>query len=200
MIIKNKLGTKQLPLQDIKTQDIDISQTPQILFTSTSTIESQKLFLDIRNMVILDIPPQSAIQITTSGHRIYIDIQKGNVVYYIPKKQSEFVDIIGKASAITESQDTSRTNIIQKSQQKQQELFIQALGGKIITQPMINTIIGFTIHTLYTLYPSKYQNNRENYLAIQTYLDIDQPNNSKSSFSGENIRSIFYDMIGQIKK
>lgn len=200
LIIKNKLGTKQIPLQDIKTQDIDISQTPQILFTSTSIIESHKLFLDIGNKVILDIPPQSVIQITTSGYKVIIDIQKGSIVYYIPQQQSEFVDIIGKASAVTKIQNTSWTNIIQKSQQKQQEVFIQALGGKMITQPIINTIIGSTIQILYTLYPSKYQNNRENYLTIQTYLDIDQPNSSKSSFSGENIRSVLYDMIGQIKK
>jgi hypothetical protein len=47
LIIKNALGTKQIPINEVTKNDIDVSQKTQISFASKTTAGVEKLFIDL---------------------------------------------------------------------------------------------------------------------------------------------------------
>ena len=88
MIIKNALGTKEIPLNELNKNDIDLSQKTQISFTSKTKTGLEKLFIDLGNGSFVNINPQSAITLEQSGENTIMQILQGNVEYYTPPELS----------------------------------------------------------------------------------------------------------------
>ncbi|MEI6117962.1 MAG: hypothetical protein WCP92_01570 [bacterium] len=69
----------------------------------------------------------------------------------------------------------------------------------MVLNPAINKVISFFINTLYSISPKTYQKNLTNYNNIQQYFGITTGSTSSIN-TGENIKSIFNDLMSQAKK
>ena len=201
LIIKNALGTKQIPINEVTKDDIDLSQKTQISFASKTVAGVEKLFIDLGNGSFININPQSAITLEQSGGNTVMQILQGNVEYYIPAGLSGALHIIGKykGKSIEEIQNTIWSSLVSQFEKKKEEFFINQLGGKMMLNPTINKGISFFINTLYSISPKTYQNNLTNYNNIQKYLGISTTWTSQK-FTWESIRGIIDDIMGQVKK
>jgi len=66
LFIKNALGTKEVPLNELSQSDIDLSQKTQISFISKTQSGLEKIFIDLGNGSFVNINPQSAITLEQS--------------------------------------------------------------------------------------------------------------------------------------
>ena len=65
-MVKNALGTKQIPLSALNKNDIDLSQKTQISFASKTQAGLEKLFIDLGNGSFINLNPQSAVTLEQS--------------------------------------------------------------------------------------------------------------------------------------
>lgn len=202
LTIKNAQGTKQIPISELQSNDIDLSSATQISFASSSASALQKLFIDLGNGAIIDLKPQSAITLQQSGEETTLQIIQGNIEYYLPDQLSWTLHTIGNRTAkrIQNDRDDSRSAIIDQFQKKKQEFFINQLGGTMILNPTINKLIKYSINALYTINPKKYQINLTNYNNIQHYLWIATGSRTNAPSTGESMSNMIDNLMGQIKK
>lgn len=201
LIIKNALGTKEIPVNEIKTNDIDLSQKTQLSLASKTKTGLEKLFIDLGNGSFINLNPQSAVTLEQSWDETIMQILQGNVQYYIPDNMSWIVKLIGKykGKKIGEIQNTIRWNLVNEFDQQKEKFFISQLGGNMVLNPAIDKVIKFFINFLYSISPKAYQNNLTNYNNIQQYLGKNITW-STTKFTWENIRSFIDDIMGQVKK
>ncbi len=201
LIIKNALGSKEIPVNELQASDIDLSQKIQISFASKTIKDMEKIFIDLGNGSFININPQSAVTLQQSWWTVVMQILQGNVKYYLPEELSGVLKIIGKYQGknITELQNTIRWEVIKTFENKKKEFFINQLWGEIVLNPWVNKAIKFFINTLYNISPKTYQNNLTNYNNIQQYLGIATKSDSQK-FTGENIKNIIDDIRSQAKK
>lgn len=201
ILIKNELGTKELKVDELNADDINLSEKTQISFASKTLSEAEKIFIDLGNGIFINLNPQSAITLEQSWENIIMQILQGNIEYTIPENQSWTLEIIGKynGTQVESTGVTIRSQLTNEFEQKKEEYFIQQLGGNMILNPAIDKIIRFFINTLYNISPKTYQNNRTNYKNIQHYLgnSITEEN---QNFTGESMRDIINDLISQAKR
>lgn len=202
LTIKNALGTKQIPINELNKNSLDLSQKTQIFFASKTKTGLEKLFIDLGNGSFVNINPQSAITLEQSGGNTIMQILQGNVEYYIPSTLSWVLQLIGKykGEKIEDVQNTIRASLVSQFEQKKEDFFINQLGGNMVLNPVINKIIRFFINTLYSISPKTYQDNLTNYNNIQQYLGNFITGSAESTTTGENLRSMIDDIMGQVKK
>lgn len=201
LIVKNALGTKQIPVSELKKNDIDLSQKTQISFASKSKTGVEKVFIDLGNGIFININPQSALTLEQSGDNTIMQILQGNIEYHIPSEISWAIQLIGKykGKSINDIQNTARESLVSQFEQKKEEFFVNQLWGSLVLNPAINKTIKFFINTLYSVSPKNYQKNLANYNNIQQYLGI-ATGGRDTEMTGENIKSMVDDLMGQIKK
>lgn len=202
VIIKNALGTKEIPVNELQSSDIELSQKTQISFASKTKNDKEKLFINLWNGSFININPQSAITLEKSGENTVMQILQGNVQYYIPKELSWTINLIGKYKGknIWEIQNTIRWSLVNSFQQQKENFFVDQLWGDMVLNPVINKVISFFINTLYSISPKAYQNNLANYNEIQQYLGISTTDSTTSQKTGESVKSMINDIMGQVKK
>jgi len=202
LLIKNILGTKEIPLNELNKNDIDLSQKTQISFASKTKTGLEKLFIDLGNGSFININPQSAITLEQSGENTIMQILQGNVEYYTPPELSWALQLIGKYKGknIQEVQDTLRSNLVSQFEQKKQDFFINQIGGSMVLNPVVDKVIKFFINTLYSISPKTYQKNLNNYNTIQQYFGKSITGDVSTATTGESIRSIIDDIMFQVKK
>ncbi len=202
LIIKNALGTKEIPLNELNKNDIDLSQKTQISFTSKTKTGLEKLFIDLGNGSFVNINPQSAITLEQSGENTIMQILQGNVEYYTPPELSWALHLIGKYKGknIQDIQDTLRSNLVSQFEQKKQDFFINQIGGSMVLNPVIDNVIKFFINTLYSISPKTYQKNLTNYNTIQQYFGKSITGDVSTATTGESLRSMIDDIMFQVKK
>ena len=112
------------------------------------------------------------------------------------------LQLIGKykGEKIEDVQNTIRASLVSQFEQKKEDFFINQLGGNMVLNPVINKIIRFFINTLYSISPKTYQDNLTNYNNIQQYLGNFITGSAESTITGENLRSMIDDIMGQVKK
>ena len=112
------------------------------------------------------------------------------------------LQLIGKykGEKIEDVQNTIRASLVSQFEQKKEDFFINQLGGNMVLNPVINKIIRFFINTLYSISPKTYQDNLTNYNNIQQYLGNFITGSAESTTTGENLRSMIDDIMGQVKK
>lgn len=201
LTIKNALWSKNIPINEVKQSDIDLSQKTQISFASKTPSEIEKLFIDLWNGSFININPQSAITLEQSWNNVVMEILQGNIEYYIPPELSGAVQLIGKYSGknIQDIQNDVRSGLLSQFEQKKEEFFINQIGGSMVLNPGINKVISFFINTLYKISPQTYQKNLDNYNTIQKYFGITTGSNTPT-ITGENIQSVLNDIMSQVKK
>lgn len=201
IIIKNALGTKELKVNELTTDDINLSEKTQISFASKTLSEAEKIFIDLGNGTFINLNPQSAITLEQSWENIIMQILQGNIEYTISENQSWALEIIGKynGTQVESTGVTIRSQLTNEFEQKKEEYFIQQLGGNMILNPAIDKIIRFFINTLYNISPKTYQNNLTNYNNIQNYLGNNITEETQN-FTGESMRDIINDLISQAKR
>ena len=202
LLIKNALGSKEIALKDINSNDIDLSQKTQISFASKTKNEAEKVFIDLGNGSFININPQSAITLEQSGNDTIMQILQGNVQYYLPPELSWALEIIGKYKGknIQDIKNGIRSDLIGQIEQKKEEFFINQIGGTMVLNPAVDKVIKFFITTLYTINPKTYEKNLENYNAIQQYLGKSITGDVTPTNTGESLKSIFSDIMSQAKK
>ncbi len=202
VIIKNALGTKEIPVNELQSSDIELSQKTQISFASKTKNDKEKLFINLWNGSFININPQSAITLEKSGENTVMQILQGNVQYYIPKELSWTINLIGKYKGknIWEIQNTIRWSLVNSFQQQKENFFVDQLWGDMVLNPVINKVISFFINTLYSISPKAYQNNLANYNEIQQYIGISTTDSTTSQKTGESVKSMINDIMGQVKK
>ncbi|MFA6256303.1 MAG: hypothetical protein WC606_03900 [Candidatus Absconditabacterales bacterium] len=202
LFIKNELGTREIPLNTLKESDINLSEKTQISFASKTQAGLEKIFVDLGNGSFININPQSAVTLEQSGGNTIMQILQGNIEYYTPSGLSGALQLIGKYKGknIKNIQDGIRGSLLSQFKKKEEDFFINQIGGSMVLNPVINKIISFFIHTLYTISPKTYQKNLNNYNNIQQYLDISTTESTNSITTGESIKSIFSDIMSQVKK
>ena len=201
LTIKNALGSKNIPINEVKQSEIDLSQKTQISFASKTPSEIEKLFIDLWNGSFININPQSAITLEQSWNNVVMEVLQGNIEYYIPPELSGAVQLIGKYSGknIQDIQNDVRSWLLTQFEQKKEEFFINQIGGSMVLNPAINKVISFFINTLYKISPQTYQKNLDNYNTIQKYFGTTTGSNI-STMTWENMKSIFNDLMSQVKK
>jgi len=70
----------------------------------------------------------------------------------------------------------------------------------MIFNPAINKVISFFINTLYSISPKTYQDNLTNYNNIQEYFGISTTGTTAPEMTGETLKSMIDDIMGQVKK
>ena len=70
----------------------------------------------------------------------------------------------------------------------------------MVLNPAIDKVIKFFITTLYTISPTTYEKNMENYNTIQQYLGKSITGSTEQNTTGESLKSIFSDIMSQAKK
>ncbi|HMS91439.1 MAG TPA: hypothetical protein PKC87_04420 [Candidatus Absconditabacterales bacterium] len=202
LLIKDVLGTKNLVVNDINNNNIDLSNKTQISFVSKTKTGLEKIFIDLGNGSFININPQSAITLQKSGDQTIMEILQGDIQYYTPSELSGVLQIIGKYTGekIQNIENTVRGTITHQFEQNKQSFFINELGGEMLLNPVINNIIKFFITTLSTIYPKKYQENLENYTTIQQYFGESIPETKTTTTTGESIKDILNDIMSQVKK
>lgn len=202
VIIKNALGTKQIPVNQLTASDIDLSQKTQILLASKTKTGIEKIFVDLGNWSFININPQSAITLQQSGNETVMQILQWNIEYYIPSELSGAVQIIGKykGQSIKDIQNNVRSRLVGQFEQKKEEFFMDEIGGDMVLNPVIDKVIKFFINTLYSISPETYQKNLNNYNNIQKYFWKTTTGDSQTTVTGTNIRNMIDDIMGQVKK
>lgn len=202
LVIKNDLGTKELPVSEVNGNDIDLSQKTQISFISKTKTGLEKIFIDLGNGSFININPQSAIILEQSGDNTIMQILQGDIQYYTPPEFSGALEIIGKYKGkyIQNIQNTVRSTIKSQFEQKKEDFFINEIGGTMMLHPVINNIIKFFITTLYKISPKIYQENLINYTTMQQFFGKYITGTNNPINTGENIRSMFDDIMSQVKK
>jgi len=202
LTIKNALWSKQISLKDLKQNDIDLSQKTQISFASKTQSELEKVFIDLGNGAFVNINPQSAITLQQSWGDTIMQILQWNIEYYVPSELSWARQLIGKYKGknIQEIQNNVRADLTTQFEQKKEEFFVNQIGGSMVLNPAINKVISFFINTLYSISPKTYQKNLTNYNNIQQYFGISTTGATNSATTGENIKSLFNDLMSQAKK
>ena len=202
VIIKNALGTKQIPVNQLTASDIDLSQKTQILLASKTKTGIEKIFVDLGNWSFININPQSAITLQQSGNETVMQILQWNIEYYIPSELSGAVQIIGKYKGqnIKDIQNNVRSHLVGQFEQKKEEFFMDEIGGDMVLNPVIDKVIKFFINTLYSISPETYQKNLNNYNNIQKYFWKTTTGDSQTTVTGTNIRNMIDDIMGQVKK
>lgn len=202
VMIKNALGTKEIPVNELQSSDIDLSQKTQISFASKTKNDREKVFINLWNGLFINLNPQSAVTLEKSGENTVMQILQGDVQYYIPKELSWALELMGKykGKSIWEVQDTIRWSLVSSFQQQKESFFIDQLWGDMVLNPAINKVISFFINTLYSVSPEAYQNNLANYNEIQKYLGISTTGSTTPQKTGENLKSMINDIMGQVKK
>lgn len=200
--IKNALGSKQVPLNEIKENDIDLSQKTQISFASKKPSETEKVFIDLWNGSFIHINPQSAITLEQSWSTTIMQIIQWNIQYYTPPELSGAITLIGKfkGESIKDIKNTIRTSLTNEFEQRKEDFFINELGGSMVLNPTVDKIIKFFITTLHSISPKTYQDNLTNYTIIQQYLGKSMTGDISSTTTWENLRSIINDIMFQAKK
>lgn len=74
LIIKNALGTKEIPVNQLTADDIDLSQKTQISLASKTKTGIEKIFIDLGNGSFVNINPQSAIILQQSWDNTIMQI------------------------------------------------------------------------------------------------------------------------------
>lgn len=202
LLIKSALGTKEILVNEMNENDIDLSQKTQISFVSKTKTWIEKIFIDLGNGAFININPQSAITLEQSGDQTIMEILQGNIYYYIPAEFSWALQLKGKYTGekIQNIENTIRSTITNQFEQKKEDFFINELGGTMVLNPVIDNIIKFFITTLSTIRPKKYQENLTNYTTIQQYFGKSIPETTNIITTGENLRSIINDIMSQVKK
>lgn len=202
LFIKNELWTREIPLNTLKESDINLSEKTQISFASKTQAGLEKIFVDLWNGSFININPQSAVTLEQSWGNTIMQILQGNIEYYTPSGLSWALQLIGKYKGknIKNIQDGIRGSLLSQFKKKEEDFFINQIGGSMVLNPVINKIISFFIHTLYTISPKTYQKNLNNYNNIQQYLDISTTESTNSITTWESIKSIFSDIMSQVKK
>lgn len=202
LLIKDVLGTKNLVVNDINNNNIDLSNKTQISFVSKTKTWLEKIFIDLGNGSFININPQSAITLQKSWDQTIMEILQGDIQYYTPSELSWVLQIIGKYTGekIQNIENTVRWTITHQFEQNKQSFFINELWGEMLLNPVINNIIKFFITTLSTIYPKKYQENLENYTTIQQYFGESIPETKTTTTTGESIKDILNDIMSQVKK
>lgn len=129
LYIKNALGTKEIPLNQLNENDIDLSQKTQISFASKTKTGLEKVFIDLGNGAFININPQSAVTVEQSGNQTVMQILQGNIEYYTPPEISGALQLIGKykGKSIEDIQNTIRSNLSNQFEEKKQDFFINQL-------------------------------------------------------------------------
>jgi len=202
LLIKNALGTKEIPLSELTESDIDLSQKTQISFASKTKSDIEKVFVNLWNGSFININPQSAVTLEQSWENTVMQILQGNVEYYTPPELSWALQFIGKykGKSIKDVQDTIRSSLVDQFEQKKEEFFISQIGGSMVLNPIIDKVIKFFINTLYSISPKIYQNNLANYNNIQQYFGKSITGTVSTATTGENLRSMINDIMFQVKK
>lgn len=207
LTLKTALGTKQIPVNNLQQNDIDLSQKTQISYASKTQGDKEKLFIDLGNGSFININPQSAITLEQSGSKTQMEIIQGNIEYYTPSQFSWALQIIGKYTGknIQDIKNTIRSSLTDQFEQKKQDFFINQIGWSMILNPEINKIIKFFINTLYTISPKTYEKNLTNYNNIQAYFGNTITGNTITGSTiqwntGENLRSMIDNIMFQVKK
>lgn len=201
IIIKNALGTKEVPVSEISKKDIDLSQKTQISFSSKTQWALEKIFIGIWNGVFINIPPQSSVTLQQTWDNTIMQILQWNIQYYTPPELAWAIKIIGKykGKSVQDIQNNIRWNLLGQFEQKKQEFFINQLGGNMVLNPTIDKIIKFFINTLYNISPKTYQKNLTNYNNIQQYLGK-ATTGIITQKTGPGLESIINDIMSQVKK
>ncbi len=202
LTIKNALGSKDIPVNTLQQNNIDLSQKTQISYASKTQSDMEKMFIDLGNGTFININPQSAITLEQSGNTTIMEILQWNVEYYTPPTVSWALEIVGKYSGknIQEIPNTIRSNLIGQFEQKKEDFFVSQIGGGMVLNPVINKVIKFFITTLHDISPKTYEKNLDNYNKIQTYFGNPTTGEDASILTGENIRNIMDDVMSQMKK
>lgn len=200
LIIKNALWSKEIAIQDVTANDIDLSQKTQISYSSKTKTDNEKIFIDLGNGTFINLNPQSAVTLEQSWTNTVMQILQGNVQYYAPSTISWALTLIGKYTGknIQNIQNTIRWNMVSEFEKDKEEFFINSLGGNMVLNPVIDKIISFFINTLYSISPKTYQKNLTNYNTIREYLGI--TGSTSQNFSWESIRSMIDDMMSNAKQ
>lgn len=200
--IKDVLGTKEIAINDIKGNILDLSHKTQISFISKTKTGEKKIFVDLGNGSFINISPQSAITLEQTGDQTIMEIIQGDISYYTPVEFSGTIRFIGKYTGknIENTENTVRSAIINQFEQKKEDFFIKELWGAMIFNPSVDKIIRFFISTLSRIHPDKYQKNLSNYVTIHQYFGRPLGETTNSTTTGENMRSIINDIFFQIKK
>lgn len=88
VVIKNALGSKEIPVEQLKSSDIDLSQKTQISFVAKTKSDLEKIFIDLGNGSFINLAPQSAVTLEASGGTAIMQILQGDIGYYLPKEFS----------------------------------------------------------------------------------------------------------------
>jgi len=202
LLIKNALWTKEIPINELQSSDIDLSQKTQISFASKTKSDLEKVFINLGNGSFINLNPQSAVTLEQSGDNTVMQILQGDVQYYIPEELSWALQLIGKYKGknIKNIQNNIRWNIVTAFEEQKERFFIDEIGGNMIFNPAINKVISFFINTLYSISPKTYQDNLTNYNNIQEYFGISTTGTTAPEMTGETLRSMIDDIMGQVKK
>ena len=199
--IKNALGSRNIPVNTLQENDIDLSQKTQISYASKTQTDTEKMFIDLGNGSFININPQSAITLEQSWGKAIMEILQGNVEYFIPSALSWTLQIKGKygGTNIYNISNTVRSGLLRQFEQKKEDFFINQLGGSMILNPTVNKVIKFFITTLYTISPKTYEKNLNNFNDIQEYFSGILVKDT-SAFTGEKINGIIDNIMSQVKK
>jgi len=202
LTIKNALWSKKIPINELKENDIDLSQKTQISYASKIQSDKENIFIDIGNGSFIRINAQSAVTLEQSGNKTVMEILQGNIEYYIPSEFSWAFQVIGKykGKSIQEIQNTARSSLVGQFEQKKEDFFIKQIGWDMVLNPAINKVIKFFIDTLYRISPKTYQKNLTNYNNIQQYFGNSITGTNISSTTGESLKNMINDIIFQVKK
>ncbi len=202
LTIKNSIGTKEIPLDKVSKNNIDLSQKTQISFASKVETGSGKVFIDLGNGSFININPQSAITIEQTWKNTIMQILQGNIQYYIPPELSWALTLIGKYQGenIQNIKDSIRSNLVNAYEEKKKEFFINQIGGSMVLNPVVDKSIRFFINTLHDISPKTYQSNIDNYNTIQQYFGKSMTGSVDPAITGESLGSIVDDIMSQAKK
>jgi len=202
LVIKNALGTKEIAMNELTQNNIDLSQKTQISFISKTEAGLEKIFIDIGNGSFININPQSAVTVEQSWNNTIMQILQGDIEYYTPPELSWTLQLIGKytGKSIQNIQGNIRANLTNQFEQKKEDFFINQIGGNMILNPVIDKVIKFFINTLYTISPKTYQKNLTNYNNIQQYFGKSITGDIAPTTTGTSIRSLLDDIMSQAKK
>jgi len=197
LIIKNALGTREIPIKELSKSNIDLSQKTQISFASKVGTELEKVFIDLWNGSFININPQSAVTLEQSWGKTVMQILQGNIQYYTPSEFSWALQLIGKYQGknIQEVQNSIRSNLTSQFEKRKEEFFINQIGGNMVLNPTVDKGIKFFINTLHNISPKKYQTNFDNYNNIQKYFGNSTTGTTSPKTTGDSIRNMINDIM-----
>lgn len=202
LTIKNAMGSKDIPIESLQQQDINLSQKTQISYAAQTSTDSGKIVIDLGNGAFINIGPQSAVTLQQSWTGTLMEILEGNIEYYAPPELSWVFQVIGKytGKSIQDIQNSVRSDLNDQFQQKKEKFFMNQIGGDIILNPIVDKMINFFINALYIISPKSYQKNMDNYKNIQTYLSGYVQIRGSSASTGVDMKSMIDNLMLQVKK